>query len=400
MTTHTAVADRLSPFGTTIFSEMTRLAIEHDAINLSQGFPDFDGPDFIKQAAIKAMGDGENQYARSFGVPALTRALSDHWSRETGFEIDDTLSVTVTSGCTEAIAATTLGILNPGDEVVVFQPYYDSYRACLSMAGAIPRFVTLHPPANSAETCVESPFSFDESELRAAFTNRTRAILLNTPHNPTGKVFSREELELIAALCLSHDAIAITDEVYEHLVYEPETSPHVRLATIDGMQDRTVTLSSLGKSFSLTGWKIGWAIAPPHLTAAVRSAHQFLTFATSTPFQHAAAVAIRQGDDYIRSLVADYRRRRDLLADGLAEIGFKVFKPAGSYFILADHTSFGSADDVGFCRRLIEDQKVAGIPPSAFYEDPSLGSSLVRFAFCKRDDTLRAALERMRSLRS
>jgi aspartate/methionine/tyrosine aminotransferase len=262
--------------------------------------------------------------------------------------VDADAEVTVTSGCTEAIPAAILGLVDPGDEVVVFEPYYDSYPACLSMAGAVPRFVTLRPP----------DYAFDPDELRAAFSPRTRAVIINTPHNPTGKVYTREELELIAGLCREHDAIAITDEVYERLVFEGE---HVRMASIHGMRERTVSLSSLGKTFSLTGWKIGWAVAPPPLTAGVRAAHQFLTYATATPFQHGA-----------------------------------VEPPAGTYFVLADHTPFGFPDDVRFCKHLIEEVGVAAIPPSAFYHDPADGASLVRFAFCKDLATLDEAVRRMR----
>ncbi len=379
------VADRLAPFGSTIFSEMSRLALAHDAINLGQGFPNFDGPAFIKDAAAKAMRDGHNQYARSFGVPELNRAIAKRFKKDSGVAVDPDREVTVTSGCTEALAAAFLGLFNPGDEVIVFEPFYDSYRACISMAGAVPRFITLAPPH----------FALHEQALRQAFTSKTRAILLNTPHNPTGKVFSRDELQLIASLCKEHDAIAITDEVYEHLVFEGE---HIRLATLDGMQERTLTLSSLGKTFSLTGWKIGWAIGPPHITAGVRAAHQFLTFATATPLQHAAAAALEAPDSYFVELRDQYKRRRDLLIDGLARVGFNVFPPGGTYFVLADHTPFGFSDDVSFCKHLIEDIGVAAIPPSFFYSDPAAGKALVRFAFCKTEEMLREAVGRMAAL--
>ena len=378
------VADRLSAFGSTVFSEISRLAVEHGAINLGQGFPNFDGPDFVKRAAIKAIEAGHAQYARMFGIPELNHAIADRFAADTGLAVDPGAEVTVTSGCTEAIAASILGLVNPGDEVILFEPYYDSYRACLSMAGAVPRFVTLRPPS----------FGVDPDELRAAFSGATRAVLLNTPHNPTGRVFSRPELQMIADLCCEHDAIAISDEVYEHLVFDGE---HIAIASLDGMRERTVTLSSLGKTFSLTGWKIGWAIASPSLTAGVRASHQFLTFATSTPLQHGAVAALRGPASYFEGLVADYRERRDLLVAGLDEIGFEVYDPAGTYFVLADHTRFGFADDVAFCRHLIESVGVAAIPPSAFYHDPTDGRALVRFAFCKDVKTLEAALERMRS---
>jgi len=387
MSTTPTIARRLASFGETIFTEISALAIKHNAINLGQGFPNFDGPAFIKRAAIEAVEAGHGQYARMFGVPALNDAIAERFRADTGLDIDVNANITVTSGCTEAIAATMLGLINPGDEVIVFEPYYDSYPACLAMAGATPRFVTLRPPS----------FDVDEAALRSAFSDKTRAVLINTPHNPSGKIFTRAELELIAQLCTKHGAIAITDEVYERLVFEGE---HVRLCTLPGMWDRTVTLNSLGKTFSLTGWKIGWAIAPAHLTKGIRAAHQFLTFATATPLQHGAAAALRAPDSYYVEFVADYRSKRDMLIDGLARIGFQVYPPAGTYFVLADHTAFGFDSDVAFCKHLIEHIGVAAIPPSAFYHNPADGRKLVRFAFCKTEDTLREALSRMAKLRS
>ncbi|MHC4909453.1 MAG: aminotransferase class I/II-fold pyridoxal phosphate-dependent enzyme, partial [Planctomycetota bacterium] len=359
----------------------------HDAINLGQGFPNFDGPGFVKDAAVEAMRDGKNQYARMSGVPPLSEAIATTFGASIDRAIDPDAEVTVTSGCTEALAATFLGLIDPGDEVVVFEPYYDSYPACLAMAGAVPRFVTLRPPH----------FRVDEQALRAAFGPKTRAVLINTPHNPTGAVFSRPEMECIASLCREHDALAITDEVYEHLVFEGE---HIRMAEIEGMWDRTISLSSLGKTFSLTGWKIGWAVAPPALTAGVRAAHQFLTFATATPLQHGAAAALHAPAEYYASFVDAYRRRRDLLVDGLASVGFDVFTPRGTYFVLADHTPFGFPDDVTFCRHLVEDIGVAAIPPSAFYHDPADGRRLVRFAFCKDDELMHAAVDRLAKLKA
>lgn len=376
------IARALAPFGETIFTEMSRLAIKHNAVNLGQGFPNFDGPDFVKQAAIEAINAGHGQYARMFGIPGLNRAIADRFTNNTGLAIDSEADVTVTSGCTEAVAASLLGLLNPGDEVILIEPYYDSYRACVAMAGAVPRFVTLRPPG----------FALDEAQLRAAITSKTRAILINTPHNPTGKVFTRDELELIASLCIEHDAIVLSDEVYERLVFEGE---HISIASLPGMWERTVTLSSLGKTFSLTGWKIGWAIAPPHLTAGVRAAHQFLTFATATPLQHGAMAALRAPDSYYEQFVAAYRAKRDLLVDGLARLGFKVFVPRGTYFVVVDHTPFGFKTDIEFCRHLIEHVGVAAIPTSVFYHDPRDGHALVRFAFCKTEDVLREGLQRM-----
>lgn len=395
------VVARLAPFGSTIFTEMSRLAAEHGAINLAQGFPDFDGPEFLKDAAIDAVRAGHGQYARMFGLPALNEAIATEWKLRTGLEADPTREVTVTSGCTEAIAATLLGLIEPGDEVVLFEPFYDSYRACVAMAGGIPRFVTLRPPggAVSGGGVTRGAFAFDERELRAAFGPRTKAILVNTPHNPTGKVFTREELSLIARMCEEHDAIAITDEVYERLVYDG--AEHVSLASLPGMAARTVTLNSLGKTFSLTGWKIGWAIAPPNLTAGVRAAHQFLTFATSTPMQHAAARAIgsAEADAYSRGLVATFAERRSYLLGALAALGFTAYAPAGAYFIMADHSAFGRADDADFARWLTSEIGVAAIPPGGFYSDPARGRSLARFAFCKRQETLAEAVRRMQSLR-
>jgi aspartate/methionine/tyrosine aminotransferase len=379
------VADRLTPFGTTIFAQMSALAKEHGAINLSQGFPDFDGPEHVKEAAVGAVRAGHNQYARMFGEPVLNAAIAGWFAGASGIEADPDREITVTAGCTEAIAATLLGLVNPGDEVILFEPYYDSYRACVAMAGATPRFVALRAPG----------WLFDERELRAAFTARTRAILVNTPHNPTGKVFTREELGLIASLCAEHGVIAVADEVYERLVFEGE---HVCIASLDGMRGRTVTLSSLGKTFGLTGWKIGWAIAPPDLTAGVRSAHQFLTFAVSTPMQHAAAAALGSPAGYFEGFVRDYRARRDLLCSALLEIGFALTPPAGTYFVMADHSAFGVGDDVAFCKHLAVEIGVAAIPPSAFYMNTALGRPLVRFAFCKTMATLEAAIERLRRL--
>lgn len=388
----TPTAERFRPFGTTIFAEMTRLALQHKAVNLSQGFPDFDGPDFIKQAAARAIEAGHNQYARSPGLPELAEAIAERFAARTGVRVDPLMQVTVTSGCTEAIAAALLGVVNPGEEVILFEPFYDSYRACVAMAGATPRYVALRP--------VNGRFTFDAAELAAAFSPRTRAILVNTPHNPTGTVLSRAELQCIAALCQKHDAIAIADEVYEDLTYG---DAHVSIASLPGMADRTIMLSSLGKSFSLTGWKVGWAVASEALSAAVRSAHQFLTFSTSTPFQHAAAVALREGEPHVAELRETYRQRRDLLAGALAELGFGVALPQGAYFILAEHSEvsrrLGVANDVELSLRLTREFGVATIPPSVFCATQGLCSNYLRFAFCKQRATLDEAIRRLARLR-
>lgn len=390
---HTRIAERLRSFGTTIFAEMSRLAAEHGAVNLSQGFPDFDAPALIRQAASDAINAGRNQYARSAGEPGLVRAIAADFHRRTGVDFDPLDEVTVTSGCTEAIAAALLGLVNPGDEVVLFEPFYDSYRAAVAMAGATPRFVAMRERAGR--------FAPDPAELHAAFGPRTRAVLLNTPHNPTGAVFSPDELAKVARLATDHNAIVLADEVYEHLVYDAE---HISIASLPGMRARTVTLSSLGKTFSATGWKIGWAIAPRELTAGVRAAHQFLTFSVSTPMQHAAAHAILHGAASIAELRATYRAARDFLAERLGRLGFRVILPQGTYFITAAHAavseSIGVQGDVALARRLTVDPGVATIPPSVFCDRPDLMSGYLRFAFCKRRETLEQAVERLERIRA
>jgi len=379
------LARRLRGFGTTIFSEMTRLAIEHGAVNLAQGFPDFDGPEFAKDAAIAAIRAGYGQYARSTGIPEIHAALSAKYRRDYGLDYAEGEEWTVTSGATEAIFDALAGTCGPGDEVVLFEPYYDSYKASVRMSGARARIVTLHAP----------DWRFDPDALQDAFGPKTRAILVNTPHNPTGKVFTREELGQIASLCLERDVLCIADEVYEHLVYEGE---HVPMATLPGMRERTVTISSFGKTFSLTGWKIGWAGAPAPLTAAVRAAHQFVTFATATPLQHGAARALTEGAPYFRMLRDSYKRKRDYLVRSLARIGFAVRPPAGAYFVCADFRPLGFVDDVAFCRTLVEKHGVAAIPPSVFYDHKKEGKSYARFAFCKKDETLETAVARLERL--
>lgn len=381
------IASRLRPFGGTVFAEMTQLAAKHGAVNLGQGAPDFDGPQFVKDAGIRAIREGHAQYARMYGVPELNAAIASRFRRDTGLDVSPDAEVTVTSGCTEAIAATVLGLIEPGDEVLLIEPFYDSYPATVALAGGSVRAVTLRPP----------DFALDVAALRAAVRPNTRAILLNTPHNPTGHVFSKEELAAIADLCRTHDLLCISDEVYERLVFE---GTHISIATLPGMYERTVTLSSLGKTYSLTGWKVGWAVAPPDLTAGVRAAHQFLTFATATPLQHGAVAALASGEEYDRAFLAEYRRRRTMFLDGLADSGLRVFPPQGTYFVMADHSEFGYEDDRAFCRFLVREVGVAAIPPASFYLSPQEGRHLVRFAFCKREETLRAAIERLRLLRA
>ena len=382
-----AISDRLNRFGVTIFSEMTNLAQRHGAINLGQGFPDWTGAEVVKEAAISAIAAGvHDQYPPSPGVPQLRSAIADRYSSRLGRDLNPSDEVTVTCGCTEALSAASLGLVNPGDEVVLVEPFYDAYPVNASLAGATTRFVTLRPPE----------FRLDPDELRSVFNDKTRMIVLNTPHNPTGRVFTRDELSAVAELCLKYDVIVVSDEVYEEMTYESE---HLSIASMEGMWDRTLTLSSLGKTFSLTGWKLGWAIGPDHLTSGLRAAHQYLTFTTPTPVQMGAVAAMAMPLDFYTQMREEYRAKRDLLASGLDDLGFEVYTPEGTYFVMADHTSFGLRDDMEFCRHLIEQAGVAAIPPSVFYSDPRSGRDLVRFAFCKTEPTLHEALERMQALR-
>jgi len=381
------LTSRLAPFGTSVFAEMTALAVKHRAVNLGQGFPDFDGPDFVKEAAIAAIRAGHNQYARAWGVPALCQAIADHRRRFYDLAYDADTEVTVFAGATEALFASLQALFEPGDEAVVFDPCYDSYRPALALAGATTRAVPLLPPG----------FTFDDAALARAITPRTRAIIVNTPHNPTGKVFSREELGRIAAVCREHDLLAITDEVYEHLAFE---GPHVPLATLPGMRERTVMISSTGKSFGLTGWKIGYACAAPAVSHALRMAHQFITFTNGTPFQHAMVVALRADDAYFKDFAADYRRRRDLLTAGLRQAGFAVEPAAGTYFAIGDLRPLGVSDAGAWCRALPERAGVAAIPVACFAEDPTPYRHLVRFAFCKADATLEEGVRRLVAARS
>jgi N-succinyldiaminopimelate aminotransferase len=382
------ISEKLRPFGTTIFSEMTRLAQEHRAINLSQGFPDFEGPPEIREAAEAAMRAGENQYARSMGHPALVRAIAAKQERHYGLGIDPEREVVVFCGATEGIAASMLGLLNPGDEVILFEPFYDSYPACVAMAGARARYCTLRFPG----------FGLDEDELASLFGERTRLLVLNSPHNPTGKVFRREELERIARLCREHDVLVLADEVYEHLTYDGVE--HTPIATLPGMRERTLTVSSTGKTFSYTGWKIGWATGPGELVAAAQAAHQFLTFAVATPLQVAMAAAIDGlREEYFEAFRREYLERRDFLVGALEAAGFRVARPAGTYFVLADFSALHEGDDQEFARFLIEQCRVAAIPPSFFYkQDPAAGRKLVRFAFCKKLATLEAAARQLEEL--
>jgi N-succinyldiaminopimelate aminotransferase len=379
---------RLTEFGTTIFAEMSALALRTGSINLGQGFPDTDGPEEVREAAVRALRDGRgNQYPPGPGVPELRTAISDHQQRFYDLSFDPDTEVLVTAGATEAIAAAMLALLEPGDEVIAFEPFYDSYAACIAMAGAKRVPLTLRAPS----------FRPDIDELRAGITPRTRLLLLNTPHNPTGMVLTAEEQSAIAALAVEHDLLVVTDEVYEHLVYE---GVHRPIAALPGMRERTVTISSAGKTFSFTGWKVGWVTANGPLVSAVRTAKQFLTYVSAGPFQYAVAEALRLPDAYYDSFRADLHRKRDLLGDGLRAAGFEVYRPQGTYFITTDITPFGEKDAHAFCRSLPERCGVVAIPNSVFYDDPDAGRSQVRFAFCKRDDVLQEAAGRLRRMTS
>jgi N-succinyldiaminopimelate aminotransferase len=377
---------RLQGFGTTIFAEMSALAVRTGSINLGQGFPDTDGPAVVADAAVDAIRAGHNQYPPGPGIPELRAAIARHQRRFYGLEYDADTEILVTAGATEAIAATMLSLCEVGDEVVTFEPFYDSYSATIAMAGAQRRVVTLRPP----------DYSFDPGALEAAITPRTRLLLLNSPHNPTGKVFAREELELVARLCVEHDLLAVTDEVYEHLVFDGE---HVPLATLPGMRDRTVTISSGGKTFSFTGWKVGWVCAPAPLVTAVRTAKQFLTYVNAAPFQHAIAVGLDLPDEHFTEFASDLRARRDVLSAGLAAAGFEVFPSAGTYFVTTDIRSLGQSDGLAFCRTLPERCGVVAVPNVVFYENRAAGLPLVRFTFCKRLDVLEEAVLRLKALR-
>lgn len=380
------MAERVRGYGVSVFAEMSALAREYGAVNLGQGFPDFEGPEEIKAAAAAAIADGHNQYAVSHGEAPLREAIADHALRFYQHRVNPATEITVTSGASEAIWCAAFALIEPGDEVIVFEPFFDTYVPNIQMAGGTVVPVTLRAPT----------FRFDPDTLRAAFGPRTRAILVNTPHNPTGTVFSEEELTLIAELCQQWDVLAITDEVYEHIVFEGAT--HLRLATLPGMAERTLTLSSGGKTFSFTGWKTGWAIGPTPLQQAIRRVHQFTVFASVTPMQHAIAAALRLPDDYFHTLAADYQARRDFLMDVLTEVGLQPAQPMGSYFILTDIANFPHTDALDFCRFLVREIGVAAIPPGSFYLNQQHGARLVRFTFCKRWETLHAAADRLRRL--
>jgi N-succinyldiaminopimelate aminotransferase len=386
------ISPALRPFGESVFATVSRLAVQHGAVNLGQGFPDFDGPAEVKDAAKRAIDAGAGQYGRSIGLPELNRAIAARWASLGKFEVDPDAEVTATHGSTEGIAAAILGLVGPGDEVVLVEPFYDSYPACVALAGGTVRTVRLSAP----------DFRFPVDALARAVGPRTRMIVINSPHNPTGRVLERAELEAVARVARAADCLVLADEVYDEIWYGDRPTS---IATLPGMRERTVTLSSFGKTFSLTGWKVGWAVAPPNLSAGVRAAHQFLTFCGATPLHRAAADAFAAPASYYEGLRADYRARREALLDALRGAGMSPYVPEGSYFVLAPHAGFGFADDVAFCMHLVEKVGVAAIPCSAFHlagpdgRKDAEAHSLVRFAFCKRLETIAAAAGRLRALR-
>ncbi len=381
-------ADRVRHFTESVIREMTRWAQHYGAINLAQGFPDFPAPEALKEAAARAIREDYNQYAITWGSPRLRAAIAEKYRRFYGLEIDPERHITVCCGATECMIATLLALLNPGDEVIIFEPFYENYGPDTWISAAKPVYVPLRPPS----------WTFDPDELRRVFSPRTRAIILNTPHNPTGHVFSEEELRWIAELCQRYDAYVITDEIYEHIVYDGHR--HIPIATLPGMWERTVTISGMSKSYAVTGWRIGWCIAPEDLTDAIRKVHDFLTVGAPAPLQEASVVALQFPMDYYEQLRADYDRRRHLLVEALEELGFEVWWPQGAYYVMTDFRALAMEDDTAFAMRLVREIGVAVVPGSSFYAHPDRGRTQVRFAFCKREETLREAVARLRRLRA
>jgi aminotransferase len=385
------LSDRVAHFTESVIREMTRQAMVHGAINLAQGFPDFPAPAEIKAAAQQAIGADVNQYAITWGARNLREAIARKMKASQGVEVDPEKQVTVCCGSTEAMIATLLAVCNAGDEVVIFEPYYENYGPDSILSGAKPRFVKLRPPRDA-----EGEWTFDERELRAAFHEHTKAIIVNTPNNPTGKVFARAELELIRDLCVKFDVLAITDEIYEHILYDG--TQHISMASLDGMQDRTVTINGMSKTYAVTGWRVGWTIAPPRITDAIRKVHDFLTVGAPAPLQEAGASALSLPESYYLKLAEGYRKRRDRLIPALEQAGFQCFRPRGAYYVMTDIRRFGFPDDVAFTKYLVSEIGVAAVPGSSFYRERKDGASQVRFAFCKKDDTLDAAARRLQKL--
>ncbi|MGC1483152.1 MAG: aminotransferase class I/II-fold pyridoxal phosphate-dependent enzyme [Candidatus Acidiferrum sp.] len=373
-------------FTESVIREMTRLALKHGAVNLSQGFPDFAAPAEIKEAARQAVADDINQYAITWGAKPLRDAIVEKFERTQGVRTDPEREITICCGSTEAMMSTMLAIINPGDEIVVFEPFYENYGPDAILSGATPRFVKLRPP----------DWTFDERELAVAFGPHTKAIILNTPNNPTGKVFTRAELEFIRDLCVRWNAYCITDEIYEHILYDG--AEHISMARIDGMRDRTIVINGMSKTYSVTGWRVGWAIASPETTAAIRKVHDFLTVGAAAPLQQAGATALKSPQSYYDKLAADYTVRRERLLKILTTAGFTVFKPRGAYYIMTDISGFGFPDDIAFAKFLVEKVGVAVVPGSSFYNDARDGAAQVRFTFCKKESTLAAAEDRLSRL--
>ncbi len=386
------VSSRLSlkaeQFTESVIREMTRLALQHGAVNLSQGFPDFPAPDEIKRAAQEAIAADINQYAVTWGAKPFRDAIAEKFERTQGVSVDPEREITVCCGATEAMIASLMAIINPGDEVVVFEPFYENYGPDSIISGARPRFVRLHPP----------DWSFDPKELAAAFNSSTKAIIINTPNNPTGKVFTRAELECIRDLCVRWDTFSISDEIYEHMLYDG--AEHISIASLEGMRERAITINALSKTYSVTGWRVGWAIAPPEVTSPIRKVHDFLTVGAAAPLQAAGAAALRFPQSYYDKMAREYAERRERMLNMLSKAGFRCIRPKGAYYIMADISAFGFPDDVSFARHLVTEIGVAGVPASSFYRNPADGRSQLRFTFCKTDRTMQQAAERLAKLKS
>ena len=382
------LSDKAERFTESVIREMTRLALQFGAVNLAQGFPDFSAAPEVKEAARQAIADDINQYAITWGAKELRDAIARKFERTQGVRVDPEREITVCCGSTEAMMAAMMGIINPGDEVVIFEPHYENYGPDAILSGAAPRFVQLRPP----------DWSFDRDELTRAFGPKTKAIIVNTPNNPTGKIFSREELEFIRDLCVRWNAFAVTDEIYEHIIYDG--AKHISMASLDGMRERTITINGMSKTYSVTGWRVGWAIAPPDASIPIRKVHDFLTVGAAAPLQHAGSIALELPPSYYQKLAANYVAKRDRMLGILTGAGFRCFKPGGAYYIMTDISGFNFPDDLSFSRYLVEKIGIAVVPGSSFYDEPSMGARQVRFTFCKKDSTLDACAERLSKLRA
>lgn len=380
-------SDRALKFTESVIREMTRVCLKHHGVNLAQGFPDFPAPAEIKEAAVKAIRADLNQYAITWGTPSLRQAIAEKFAWYNGVIIDPEREITVCCGSTEAMISSLMAIVNPGEEIIVFEPFYENYGPDTILCNAKPRFITLHEP----------DWHFNEKELSQSFNNKTKAIIINTPNNPTGKVFSREELQFIADLCLKWGVIAVTDEIYEHILYDG--AKHISIASLPGMRDQTITINSVSKTYSLTGWRVGWAIAPAPLTASIRKVHDFLTVGAPHPLQEAAATALRMDRNYYQTLAKEYSERKNFLTQVLEETKFRIYRPQGAYYIITDVRHFGFSDDTAFAFHLVKKFGVATVPGSSFYSHPSLGATKIRFCFPKKMETLQQAAERLKEFK-